>query len=120
MATILLADDAAFQRARTAKVLLENGFNVEEADNGATAVQKYKLVRPDLVLMDITMPEMDGIQATREIRATDPNARIVMVSALGQQSMVMEAIKAGARDFIIKPAPPDQLLEAVKRHVQGG
>lgn len=120
MATILLADDAAFQRTRTAKLLLQHGYSVEEADNGAVAVQKYKLIRPDLVLMDITMPEMDGIQATREIRAADPNARIVMVSALGQQSMVMEAIKAGARDFIVKPAQPEQLLDAVRRHVQGG
>lgn len=120
MATILLADDAAFQRARTAKLLLEHGYDVEEAENGLAAVQKYKLIRPDLVLMDITMPEMDGIQATREIRSADPNARIVMVSALGQQSMVMEAIKAGARDFIVKPAQPDQLLDAVKRHTEGG
>jgi two-component system chemotaxis response regulator CheY len=88
---------------------------VGEASNGQEALEKYKQARPDLVTMDIVMPEMDGIEAVKAIRAFDPAARIIMVSAMGQQGMVIDAIQAGARDFIIKPFQPPRVLEAVKR-----
>ncbi|MHB9145934.1 MAG: response regulator [Symbiobacteriia bacterium] len=117
MPKILLVDDAAFMRMRCAKLLVENGYEVAEAENGADAVSKYQDLRPDLVLMDITMPVMDGITAVREIKVADPAAKVVMVSALGQQTMVMEAIKAGAKDFVVKPFQPDKILETVKRQV---
>jgi len=114
---ILLVDDAAFMRMRCAKLLTENGYEVGEAENGQEAIQKYNTYRPDLVLMDITMPVMDGITATREIKALDANAKVVMVSALGQQTMVIEAIKAGAKDFVVKPFEPDKILTTVKKFV---
>lgn len=114
MAKILLVDDAAFMRMRCAKLLTAEGFEVAEAGNGAEAVAKYSEIKPDLVLMDITMPEMDGIAATRAIKGQDPGAVIIMVSALGQQSMVMEAIRAGAKDFVVKPYEPDRILSAVR------
>jgi len=114
---ILLVDDAAFMRMRCAKLLKEHGYEVEEAENGQEALQKYQAVRPDLVLMDITMPVMDGITATRELRALDPNAKVVMVTALGQQAMVIEAIKAGAKDFVVKPFQPDKILGTVRKMV---
>lgn len=117
MPKILLVDDAAFMRMRCAKLLVENGYEVEEAENGAEAVNKYQEIKPDLVLMDITMPVMDGITAVREIKGNDPGAKVVMVSALGQQTMVMEAIKAGAKDFVVKPFQPDKILDTVKRQV---
>ncbi|KXK35391.1 MAG: Chemotaxis protein CheY [Candidatus Hinthialibacteria bacterium OLB16] len=91
------------------------GYTVEEASNGAEAVAKYSEVNPDVVTMDITMPEKDGIQATREIMKLDPNARVVMVSALGQEKMVKEAILSGAKDFIVKPFKPDRILSALDR-----
>lgn len=112
---ILLVDDAAFMRMRCAKLLLENGYEVAEAENGQEAISKYQSYRPDLVLMDITMPVMDGISATREIKNLDANAKVVMVSALGQQTMVIEAIKAGAKDFVVKPFEPDKILTTVKK-----
>ncbi|HEY8346340.1 MAG TPA: response regulator [Symbiobacteriaceae bacterium] len=117
MPKILLVDDAAFMRMRCAKLLKEHGYEVEEAENGQEALQKYQAVRPDLVLMDITMPVMDGITATRELRALDPNAKVVMVTALGQQAMVIEAIKAGAKDFVVKPFQPDKILGTVRKMV---
>lgn len=117
MPKILLVDDAAFMRMRCAKLLTENGYEVGEAENGQEAIQKYQNYRPDLVLMDITMPVMDGITATREIKNLDGNAKIVMVSALGQQTMVIEAIKAGAKDFVVKPFEPDKILSTVKKFV---
>lgn len=117
MPKILLVDDAAFMRMRCAKLLVENGYEVNEAENGQEAISKYQAYRPDLVLMDITMPVMDGISATREIKSADPNARVVMVSALGQQTMVIEAIKAGAKDFVVKPFEPDKILATVKKFV---
>ncbi|HYF78815.1 MAG TPA: response regulator [Symbiobacteriaceae bacterium] len=117
MPKILLVDDAAFMRMRCAKLLTENGYEVGEAENGQEAIQKYGSYRPDLVLMDITMPVMDGITATREIKALDTNAKVVMVSALGQQTMVIEAIKAGAKDFVVKPFEPDKILSTVKKFV---
>jgi len=112
---ILLVDDAAFMRMRCAKLLGENGFEVNEAENGQEALNKYQSWKPDLVLMDITMPVMDGIAACKEIKAVDPNAKVVMVSALGQQTMVIEAIKAGAKDFVVKPFEPDKILSTVRK-----
>jgi two-component system chemotaxis response regulator CheY len=97
-------------------VLTEAGYEVVgEAENGAVAVSKYRELNPDLTTMDITMPEMDGLAALKEIRAGDPAARVVMCSAMGQQSMVIESIQAGARDFIVKPFQPDRVLEAVQK-----
>ena len=113
---VLVVDDAAFMRMMIKDILTKNGFNVVgEAENGQIAVQKYKELNPDLVTMDITMPEMDGIQALKSIRETNPNAKVVMCSAMGQQAMVIEAIQAGARDFIVKPFQADRVLEAVNK-----
>ncbi len=113
---ILLVDDAAFMRMMLKDILTKNGYNVVgEAENGAQAVEKYKELKPNLVVMDITMPEMDGIQAAKAIKAADANALIIMCSAMGQQAMVIEAIQAGAKDFIVKPFQPDRVLEAVKK-----
>jgi len=117
MPKILLVDDAAFMRMRCSKLLLENGYEVAEAENGQDAIAKYQSYQPDLVLMDITMPVMDGITATRELKNLDPNAKVVMVSALGQQTMVIEAIKAGAKDFVVKPFEPDKILATVRKFV---
>jgi len=115
MPKILVVDDAAFMRVTLRNVLATAGFDVEEATNGAEAVTRYSEVSPDLVTMDITMPEKDGIQATKEILKLDPNARVVMVTALGQEKMVKDAILAGAKDFIVKPFQPDRVLNALTR-----
>jgi len=97
-------------------ILTKNGYNVAgEAENGARAVEKYAELKPDLVLMDITMPEMDGIQALKKIKGADPSAVVIMCSAMGQQAMVIESIQAGAKDFIVKPFQADRVLEAVKK-----
>lgn len=117
MPKILLVDDAAFMRMRCSKLLTENGYEVAEAENGQEAIAMYQTYRPDLVLMDITMPVMDGITATREIKNIDADAKVVMVSALGQQTMVIEAIKAGAKDFVVKPFEPDKILSTVRKFV---
>ena len=115
---ILVCDDAAFMRMMIKDILTKNGYNVAgEAENGAKAVEKYKELTPDLVLMDITMPEMDGLQALKEIRKMDANAKIIMCSAMGQQAMVIEAIQSGAKDFIVKPFQAERVLEAVKKVV---
>ena len=99
-------------------ILTKNGYEVVgEAENGMKALEKYQELKPDLTTMDITMPEMDGISAVKEIKKVDPNAKIVMCSAMGQQAMVIEAIQAGARDFIVKPFQPDRVLEAVRKAV---
>ena len=114
--TILLVDDATIMRMMLKKVLSESGYEiVGEAENGVKAVEKYKELSPNLVIMDITMPEMNGIQATRAIKESDPNALVIMCSAMGQQSMVIESIQAGARDFIVKPFQHDRVLEAVQK-----
>lgn len=110
MATILLVDDAAFMRMRLAKLFNENGYSTEEAENGQQAIEKYQQLKPQLVLMDITMPVMDGLTAVTEIKKLDPDAVIVMCSALGQQGVVMASIKAGAKDFIVKPYQPEKIL----------
>ncbi|MCL4370473.1 MAG: response regulator [Chloroflexi bacterium] len=117
MATLLVVDDAAFMRMRCSKLLSESGYQVIEAENGVQAVQQYREHHPDAVLLDITMPEMDGLTALREIRKLDPNAKVAMVTAMGQQSTVMEALKAGARDFVLKPFQSDRVLATVKKLV---
>ncbi|MBQ8085530.1 MAG: response regulator [Lachnospiraceae bacterium] len=117
--SILICDDAAFMRMMIKDILVKNGYNIAgEAENGLKAVEKYSETQPDLVLMDITMPEMDGIQALKKIKENDPNASVVMCSAMGQQAMVIESIQSGARDFIVKPFQPDRVLEAVKKAVE--
>lgn len=115
MAKVMVVDDAAFMRVRAAKVLQDNGHQVMEAENGADAVRKYREWQPDVVLMDITMPEMDGLSALKEIRKLDPLARVAMVTAMGQQAIVMEALKAGAKDFVLKPFQPERVLSALQK-----
>lgn len=113
---VLVVDDAAFMRMMLSDHLTKGGFEVVgQAENGLVAINKFKELRPDVVTMDITMPEMDGIVAVKEIRKIDPQARIVMCSAMGQQHMVMEAIQAGARDFIVKPFDPTRVVQAVTK-----
>ncbi|MBT9545668.1 MAG: response regulator [Candidatus Sericytochromatia bacterium] len=115
-ARVLVVDDAAFMRMMIRDILVKNGYEVAgEAANGSEAVLKYQELRPDVTTMDITMPEMDGITAVREIRKIDPNARIIMCSAMGQQAMVLDAIQAGARDFIVKPFQEDRVIDAIKK-----
>ena len=115
---ILICDDAAFMRMMIKDILTKNGYNVcGEAENGLKAVENYNELKPDLVLMDITMPEMDGIQALKNIKAANPGAMVIMCSAMGQQAMVIESIQAGAKDFIVKPFQADRVLEAVKKVV---
>lgn len=116
MASILIVDDAAFMRMMIKDILVKNGYTVVgEAENGAKAVEKFKELEPDLVIMDITMPEMDGIQAVKQIKQISSEAKIIMCSAMGQQAMVIEAIQAGARDFIVKPFQHERVIEAVKK-----
>ena len=115
---ILICDDAAFMRMMMKDILTKNGYNVAgEAENGVKAVEKYNELKPDLVLMDITMPEMDGIQALKKIKEADSSALVIMCSAMGQQAMVIESIQAGAKDFIVKPFQADRVIEAVKKVV---
>ena len=115
---ILICDDAAFMRMMIKDALTKNGYGIAgEAENGVVAIDKYNETKPDLVLMDITMPEMDGIQALKKIRENDPSALVIMCSAMGQQAMVIEAIQSGAKDFIVKPFQADRVLEAVKKVV---
>jgi two-component system chemotaxis response regulator CheY len=115
MAKVLLVDDAAFMRMRCAKVLTKLGHSVVEAENGVQAVDQFEKEKPDLILLDITMPEMDGIEALKAIKTRDPGAKVAMVSAMGQQSMVLEAIKSGAADFVLKPFDEDRLVAAVNK-----
>lgn len=116
MARILVVDDAAFMRLMLKDILTKGGHDViGEAENGLVAIERYNNLKPDLVTMDITMPEMEGIDAVKEIRRADPSARIVMCSAMGQQMMVVQAIQAGAKDFIVKPFQPDRVLDSVKK-----
>jgi len=112
---ILIVDDAAFMRMMIKDTLKKNGYeNIIEAADGEIAVQTYKLERPDLVLMDITMPNKNGLEALKEIKEIDANAKIVMCSAMGQESMVVEAIRNGAKDFIVKPFKADRVLKTVQ------
>jgi two-component system chemotaxis response regulator CheY len=116
--SVLVCDDAAFMRVMIKDILTKNGYEVAgEAENGLKAVEKYNETKPDLVMMDITMPEMDGIQALKKIKETDANATVIMCSAMGQQAMVIESIQSGAKDFIVKPFQADRVLEAVKKAI---
>ena len=115
---VLVVDDAAFMRMMIKDILGKNGYEIAgEAENGSVAVDKYKEIKPDIVTMDITMPEMDGIAAVKEIMAFDPAAKVIMCSVMGQQSMVIDAIQAGAKDFIVKPFQPERVLEAVAKAI---
>ena len=114
--TVLVCDDAIFMRTMISDILSQAGFEVVgEADSGVQAVEKYRQLKPDLVTMDIVMPDMGGIDAVREITKLDPAARILMCSAMGQQALVIEAIQAGAKDFVVKPFQPSRVLEAIQR-----
>jgi len=113
---VLVCDDAIFMRTMISDILTQAGFEiVGEAESGSQAVEKYRALKPDLVTMDIVMPDMGGIEAVREICKTDPDAKILMCSAMGQQALVVEAIQAGAKDFVVKPFQPSRVLEAVQR-----
>lgn len=114
MAKILLVDDAAFMRMMVKDTLTKAGYtDLYEAADGLQAVETYAEIQPDLVIMDITMPNMDVLEALKAIKGKDPNAVVVMCSAMGQESMVIEAIKSGAKDFIVKPFKPDRILKTV-------
>jgi two-component system chemotaxis response regulator CheY len=114
--TVLICDDAIFMRAMIGDILKQAGFEVVgEAETGVQAVERYRELRPDLVTMDIVMPDMGGIDAVRAIIAEFPDAQILMCSAMGQQALVVEAVQAGARDFVVKPFQPSRVLEAVQR-----
>lgn len=114
MAKILVVDDAAFMRMMVKDTLTKGGYDdLYEAVDGADAVEKFKEIGPDLVIMDITMPNMDGLEALKEIKQIDGSANVVMCSAMGQESMVIDAIKSGAKDFIVKPFKPDRIIKTV-------
>jgi len=114
MAKILCVDDAAFMRKVIKDTLSKNGYtDLYEAVDGADAVEKYSELQPDLVIMDITMPNMDGLEALKAIRAKNSNANVVMCSAMGQEAMVIDAIQSGAKDFIVKPFKPDRIMKTV-------
>lgn len=113
---VLITDDTAFMRMTLRNVLEKNGYEVAgEAEDGQQAVEKYRELKPDLVTMDITMPNMDGITAIKKIMEIDPNAKIIVCSAMGQKALVIEALNAGARDFIVKPFQPDRIAEALQK-----
>jgi len=115
MATILIVDDTQFIRMRVAKVLTQHGHTVVEAADGEQAVQVYRAAQPDAVVMDITMPVKDGIAALGEIRQFDPQARVIMLTALGQESMVLQAVRAGAKEYLRKPFNPESLIQALDK-----
>ena len=116
--SILICDDAAFMRMMIKDILVKDGYNVVgEAANGAEGVEKYSQLKPDLVMMDITMPEMNGIEALKKIKEGDSTANVIMCSAMGQQAMVIESIQSGAKDFIVKPFQAERVLEAVKKAI---
>ncbi len=113
---VLVCDDAIFMRTMISDILSGAGYEVVgEAETGLQAIERYRALKPDLVTMDIVMPDMGGIEAVREIVREDPNAKILMCSAMGQQALVVEAIQAGAKDFVVKPFQPSRVLEAVQR-----
>ncbi|HEO72262.1 MAG TPA: response regulator [Candidatus Hydrogenedentes bacterium] len=115
MTKVLVVDDAQFLRVRLSRMLKEHGYDILEAENGDRAIAQYEANAPDAVLLDITMPEKDGLEVLREIRGKHPDARVVMLTALGQQSIVLEAIKAGARDFVVKPFEQERVLSALQK-----
>ncbi|MBN1993369.1 MAG: response regulator [Anaerolineae bacterium] len=113
--TIMIVDDAQFMRMRVHKLLTEHGYDVIEAEDGEAAVHAYRSANPDAVLMDITMPRKDGLAALAEIQAFDPQAKVIMLTALGQQAMVLQAMKAGAKDFLVKPYDPDKVIKTLQK-----
>lgn len=114
MAAVLIVDDTLFMRASIRQMLEANGHSVAgEASNGVEAIEKYAAVKPDVILMDITMPDMDGLEALRRIKEIDPNAKVIMCTAMGQQAMVAKAVELGAQQFIVKPFQPDRLMAAI-------
>ncbi|EAG2128994.1 TPA_asm: response regulator [Listeria monocytogenes] len=116
MLKLLIVDDAMFMRTMIKNIVKDSDFEVvAEAENGLEAVKKYDEVKPDIVTLDITMPEMDGLEALAQIMAKDPSAKVIMCSAMGQQGMVVDAIKKGAKDFIVKPFQVDRVLEALEK-----
>lgn len=116
MKRILIVDDAAFMRVSIRNIVTKNGFEVAgEAENGSVAVQKYTELQPDIVTMDITMPEMNGLDALKAIRKLDPSATVIMVSALGQEAMVRDAVLAGAKGFVVKPFKEDTINAALSK-----
>ncbi len=115
MPKVMIVDDAAYARLKSARLLAANGFQVISVESGAEAVQHYRTQHPDAVLLDVTLPDKDGLHVLQDIKAVDPNARVVMVTALAHQSIVAAALKAGARDFIEKPFSQEKLLAAVQR-----
>ena len=118
--SVLIVDDALFMRMMIKDILSKDGFEIAgEAENGVDAAKKYAELHPDLVTMDIVMPEMDGIEAVRNIMKIDPGAKVLMCSAMGQQPLVVEALEAGAKDFIIKPFQPAKVVEAVRKELHG-
>ena len=117
MAKIMVVDDAMFMRKKCSQLLIQNGHEVVEASNGVEALETYKKYKPDAVLLDITMPDMDGLHALKELLAFDPQARVTMCTAMGQQSIVIEALKSGARDFVVKPFDATRVIGAVKKMV---
>jgi len=117
MPKILVVDDTEFLRFRISKMLTEDGFQTVEAEDGETAVQKYKDEKPDVVLMDLTMPNMDGITSLKTIREYDSDAQVIMLTALGQESIILDAIKSGAKDFVVKPFQKERVLSAINKLV---
>lgn len=116
MARVLIVDDAQFMRMMLKNILTQNGYEVVgEAANGKEGIAKYSELKPDIVTLDITMPEMDGVSALKEIKALDSSAKVIMCSAMGQQAMVVDAIKAGAIDFVVKPFQPERVMEALNK-----
>lgn len=115
MPKVMIVDDAQFMRVRVTKLLAEHGYEVVEAEDGEQAVEMYRSANPDAVLLDITMPQKDGLEALAEIRGIDPEAKVIMLTALGQQSMVMRAVQGGAKDFVVKPFDPDRVMKALRK-----
>jgi two-component system chemotaxis response regulator CheY len=115
MSTIMIVDDAQFMRMRITKLLTKHGYQVIEAEDGEEAVQTYRSAQPDAVLMDITMPRKDGLTALTEIREIDPQAKVIMLTALGQQTIVLQAMQAGAKDFVVKPYNPERLMKTLQK-----
>lgn len=115
MSKIMVVDDAQFMRKRVAKLLIECGHEVIEAADGEAAVHAYRLTQPDAVLMDITMPRKDGLTALAEIRRFDAEAKVIMLTALGQQAMILQAMQAGAKDFLVKPYDPERMIKILRK-----
>ena len=115
MAMVMVVDDNAFMRKRISKSLASNGFDVCEAVDGQEAVDTYRKAKPDVTLMDVTMPNKDGLEALAEIRQSDGQARVIMLTALDQQAVMVEAMRLGAKDFLTKPVVPDRLVATIQR-----